>query len=58
MTVDMSQFLQTFYEESFEGLDIMESELLNLDVGAADSEIINTIFRSAHSIKVAVVLLV
>ena len=51
MTIDMTQFLQTFYEESFEGLDIMESELLNLDVGAADDEIINTIFRSAHSIK-------
>lgn len=47
----MSQFLQTFYEESFEGLDTMEHELLNLDVGAADSETINTIFRAAHSIK-------
>jgi len=51
MTIDMTQFLQTFYEESFEGLDIMESELLNLDVGAADAETINTIFRAAHSIK-------
>jgi len=51
MTVDMSQFYQTFFEESFEGLDTMESELLNLDVGAADSETINTIFRAAHSIK-------
>ena len=27
MSIDMSQFLQTFYEESFEGLEIMESEL-------------------------------
>ena len=51
MTIDMSQFLETFYEESFEGLDVMESELLNLNVGAADSETINTIFRAAHSIK-------
>ena len=51
MAIDMTQFLQTFYEESFEGLDIMESELLNLDVGAADEETINTIFRAAHSIK-------
>ncbi len=51
MTIDMTQFLQTFYEESFEGLDVMESELLNLDVGAADEETINTIFRAAHSIK-------
>ena len=51
MTFDMSQFLATFYEESFEGLDIMESELLALDVGEADLETINTIFRAAHSIK-------
>ena len=47
----MQQFHQTFFEESFEGLDIMENELLNLDVGNADNEVINTIFRSAHSIK-------
>ena len=51
MTFDMSQFLVTFYEESFEGLDIMETELLALDVGKADLETINTIFRAAHSIK-------
>ncbi len=51
MAIDMSQFLETFYEESFEGLEIMETELLDLDTGAADSEIINTIFRAAHSIK-------
>jgi len=51
MTFDMKQFLLTFFEESFEGLDVMESALLNLDVGAADAETINTIFRAAHSIK-------
>ena len=47
----MSQFLETFFEESFEGLDIMENGLLNLDIGAADVEVVNTIFRAAHSIK-------
>lgn len=51
MTIDISQFLQTFYEESFEGLEIMESGLLSLDTGNADSEVINDIFRAAHSIK-------
>ncbi|MCK4951458.1 MAG: chemotaxis protein CheA [Gammaproteobacteria bacterium] len=51
MSIDMSQFLQTFYEESFEGLEIMESSLLNLDPGSTDEEVINTIFRAAHSIK-------
>ncbi|MDH3355366.1 MAG: Hpt domain-containing protein, partial [Chromatiales bacterium] len=47
----MSQFLQTFYEESSEGLEIMETGLLDLDVGSADNELINSIFRAAHSIK-------
>ena len=51
MSIDMSQFHEAFFEESFEGLGIMESELLTLDVGAGDVEIINTIFRAAHSIK-------
>jgi len=51
MSIDMSQFHEAFFEESFEGLEIMESELLTLDVGEGDEEIINTIFRAAHSIK-------
>ncbi|VAW74376.1 Signal transduction histidine kinase CheA [hydrothermal vent metagenome] len=51
MSIDMSQFLQTFYEESFEGLEIMESELLDLNVKEYDPETINTIFRAAHSMK-------
>ena len=51
MSIDMSQFHQVFFEESFEGLDIMESGLLNLDMGDVDDEDINTIFRAAHSIK-------
>jgi two-component system, chemotaxis family, sensor kinase CheA len=51
MAMDMEQFHQTFFEESIEGLDLMESALLNLDVGAAEPEVINSIFRAAHSIK-------
>ncbi len=51
MSIDISQFHDVFFEESFEGLDAMESGLLNLDVGTADVEEINTIFRAAHSIK-------
>lgn len=51
MSIDLSQFKQTFIEESLEGLDTMETALLNLDIGAADSDTINTIFRAAHSIK-------
>lgn len=51
MAIDMAQFHQVFFEESFEGLEAMESGLLNLDMGDVDVEEINTIFRAAHSIK-------
>ncbi len=51
MSIDMAQFHQVFFEESFEGLDIMESGLLDMDPGTVDSEQINAIFRAAHSIK-------
>lgn len=60
MAIDMRQFHQTFFEESFEGLTVMEAELLRLertacasgqDTVSADPEILNTIFRSVHSIK-------
>ena len=49
--IDMSQFHDIFFEEAIEGIEIMEKELLNLHPGECDSEIINTIFRAAHSIK-------
>ncbi|AIY64114.1 chemotaxis protein CheA [Pseudoalteromonas piratica] len=51
MSIDLSQFFEVFFEESLEGLDVMESELLNLTPGDLDNETINTIFRAAHSIK-------
>lgn len=51
MSIDLAQFHETFFEESFEGLDVMESGLLELEKGEVDLENINTIFRSAHSIK-------
>jgi two-component system, chemotaxis family, sensor kinase CheA len=51
MTVDLTQFHGAFFEESFEALDTMEAALLKLDVGAPEPELINTIFRVAHSIK-------
>ncbi len=51
MSIDMSQFHQVFFEECFEGLEAMESGLLDLNTGDIDSEVINTIFRGAHSIK-------
>ncbi len=51
MSIDMAQFHQVFFEESFEGLDVMENGLLNMDPGEVDPEEINSIFRAAHSIK-------
>ncbi len=47
----METFRQTYLEESFEGLDLMETGLLNLPEGVPDNEKINEIFRAAHSIK-------
>ncbi|HEX5755783.1 MAG TPA: chemotaxis protein CheW [Arenimonas sp.] len=49
--MDITRFHATFFEESREGLDAMESGLLALESGNANSETINTIFRAAHSIK-------
>lgn len=51
MAIDLEQFHQVFFEESLEGLDIMESSLMELDPSSIDSETVNAIFRSAHSIK-------
>ena len=51
MSIDMAQFHQVFFEESFEGLEVMESGLMELEPGSADGETINAIFRAAHSIK-------
>jgi two-component system, chemotaxis family, sensor kinase CheA len=51
MAIDMTEVQQLFYEESYEGLDSMESILLDLEVGTLDKEITNSIFRVVHSIK-------
>lgn len=51
MAIDLSRFVATFLEESREGLDTMESGLLKLDEGNHDVELINAIFRAAHSMK-------
>ncbi len=51
MSMDLSEFYEVFFEECYEGLEVMEQGLLNLDVGDADVEAVNTIFRAAHSIK-------
>ncbi len=49
--IDLSQFYQVFFEEAGENLEKMEQMLLNLDIGNADEEQLNAIFRCAHSVK-------
>jgi two-component system, chemotaxis family, sensor kinase CheA len=50
-TIDLGRFHQTFFDESAEGLDVMEAALLQLTPDGADAETVNSIFRAAHSIK-------
>lgn len=45
------QLLGTFLEESYEGLDNLESGLLGLESSEDASQSINDIFRAAHSLK-------
>ncbi|WP_053981349.1 chemotaxis protein CheA [Marinagarivorans algicola] len=51
MAIDLKQFHQIFIEECAEGLDVMEASLMALNAHSLDSDTINAIFRSAHSIK-------
>lgn len=51
MSIDMQQFHAVFFEESQEHLEEMEQLLLELDVDNPDPEMLNSIFRAAHSIK-------
>ncbi len=51
MKIDLSQFRQTFMQESAEHVEAMEAGLLALRAAPDDAETLNAIFRSAHSIK-------
>jgi two-component system, chemotaxis family, sensor kinase CheA len=47
-----TELLGTFFEESAEGLQQLEAGLLSLEEGTgAQSDVINDVFRAAHSIK-------
>ncbi|ECW0906580.1 TPA: chemotaxis protein CheA [Salmonella enterica] len=51
MSMDISDFYQTFFDEADELLADMEQHLLNLVPESPDAEQLNAIFRAAHSIK-------
>lgn len=49
--MDVSDFYQTFFDEADELLADMEKYLLQLDAASPDKEMMDAIFRAAHSIK-------
>ncbi len=51
MSMDISDFYQTFFDEADELLADMEQHLLDLVPESPDGEQLNAIFRAAHSIK-------
>ncbi|MGL4830235.1 MAG: chemotaxis protein CheA, partial [Vibrio sp.] len=51
MALDMEQLRKIFHVECRENLETLERELLQLDPSQVDLEVLNTIFRAAHSIK-------
>ncbi len=51
MDIELGQARQTFMAESAELLQEMESALLTLEKSPGDADTINSLFRSAHTIK-------
>jgi len=49
--MSLDAVLQTFYVEAQEHLESMENVLLKMDEGECNDEMLNDIFRSAHTIK-------
>ncbi len=49
--MSLDAVLQTFYVEAQEHLESMENVLLKMDDGECNDEMLNDIFRSAHTIK-------
>lgn len=49
--MDIIDFYQAFFDEADELMADMEKYLLELDLEAPDREVLNAIFRAAHSIK-------
>ena len=49
--IDMTQFYGAFFDECAERLADMDGALPDLDPAEPDDELVNLVFRSAHSIK-------
>jgi two-component system chemotaxis sensor kinase CheA len=51
MTIDLNRFIATFFDEAREHIEAIEEQAMALGSGREDPEILNSIFRAAHSIK-------
>lgn len=51
MSDPMERFKQVFFDESAEALSAIEQHLLDIDLNAIEPDVIDDIFRSAHSLK-------
>ena len=51
MAIDLSRFIATFFDEAQEHLESIEEMAMALGSGRRDPELLNSIFRAAHSIK-------
>ncbi len=51
MQIDLSRFKDTYFEEATDHVATIESSLLTLEEQAGDREVLDAIFRAAHSIK-------
>ncbi len=51
MAIDLNRFLATFFDEAHEHLESIEERAMALGSGKQDPEVLNAIFRAAHSIK-------
>lgn len=51
MDFDREAALASFLPEAEENLDLMEQSLLEMDSGSGNTELLNDVFRAAHTIK-------
>jgi len=51
MAIDLNRFIATFFDEAQEHLESIEEKAMSLASGRHDPELLNSIFRAAHSIK-------
>ena len=51
MPIDLNRFIATFFDEAQEHLETIEEKAMSLGSGSEDREVLNSIFRAAHSIK-------